>query len=437
MYMAPHHFQMQSQYFEDAIRFAASTLWFAPYGVSGVEFDAEALQNDTVKLLHARGWFPDGLSFNMPETDALPHSRAIADLFPPAQNAVTVLLGIPARKPRGLNCTIDDGELPGRPETRYAAELRVTADENTGCDERPIRVARKRLRLMLDTEPADDMVTLPLARILRDGGDRLVYDPEFVPPVLQIHASERLMLVARRLIEILEEKTAAIALRASNRSEFSAREIATFWLLHAVNSATATLRHLVSAKRGHPEELFIELSRLAGALCTFKLDSHPRALPVYDHGNLTSCFNALDRHIREHLEITVPTSCISVPLVPAGGYFHDGEVSDQRCLGRSRWILAVRASLGEADLMAKVPRLVKICSPPFVRELVKRALPGLALTHLPVPPPAISPDVEKQYFGISRIGPCWEHIAQTSRVGVYVPGEIPNPDVEILVALEK
>jgi type VI secretion system protein ImpJ len=44
--------------------------------------------------------------------------------------------------------------------------------------------------------------------------------------------------------------------------------------------------------------------------------------------------------------------------------------------------------------------------------------------------------VEKQYFGISRGGPCWEHIVQTKRVGVYIPGDIPNPEAEILVELE-
>jgi type VI secretion system protein ImpJ len=99
-------------------------------------------------------------------------------------------------------------------------------------------------------------------------------------------------------------------------------------------------------------------------------------------------------------------------------------------------VLAVRAAMGEADLMIKVPQLIKVCTPPFVRELVKRALPGLALVHLPVPPPAISARVETQYFGIGRSGPCWDHMVQTRKIGVYVPGEFPKPEVEILVVLD-
>jgi len=53
-----------------------------------------------------------------------------------------------------------------------------------------------------------------------------------------------------------------------------------------------------------------------------------------------------------------------------------------------------------------------------------------------VPPAAIAAKVDSQYFVITRSGPCWEHVMQTSRVGVYVPGELPSPEVELIVMLE-
>ena len=55
-----------------------------------------------------------------------------------------------------------------------------------------------------------------------------------------------------------------------------------------------------------------------GALCTFALDSHPRNIPLYNHQKLDECFDALDKHIRIHLETIAPTNCISVPLNPVG-----------------------------------------------------------------------------------------------------------------------
>ncbi len=188
-------------------------------------------------------------------------------------------------------------------------------DENTGADERPVSLGRKNLRLLVDTEPAGDLLTLPIARVVRDGSGHFAYDSNFVPPVLLVERQRALAFAWRSASSISWTKRAPpSAAGAGNRGEFSTREIANFWLLHAVNSALAPLRHLLIAKRGHPEELFTELSRLAGALCTFALDSHPRDLPLYDHRNLSESFEKLDRHIREHLETIVPTNCISIPL---------------------------------------------------------------------------------------------------------------------------
>ena len=48
MYLGPHHFQVQSRYFEDSIQFATSSLWFSAYGLAGVDLDANALENGTV-----------------------------------------------------------------------------------------------------------------------------------------------------------------------------------------------------------------------------------------------------------------------------------------------------------------------------------------------------------------------------------------------------
>ena len=79
MHLGPHHFQAQNRYFEDSIQFATSTLWFANYGLVGCELSAEALRNGSLSVSHARGIFPDGLVFEMPESDPLPEARQIAE----------------------------------------------------------------------------------------------------------------------------------------------------------------------------------------------------------------------------------------------------------------------------------------------------------------------------------------------------------------------
>jgi type VI secretion system protein ImpJ len=437
MYLAPHHFQVQSRYFEDSIQFAAAALCFEPYGFSGFGLDAEALRNGTLALLHARGIMPDGLPFQMPDCDALPEARPVADLFPPTRDKITVLLAIPEHKPGGANCAQSEEEN-GR--TRYRAETKAVPDETTGRDEKPVRLGRKNFSLLLDTEMQDGVLGLPIAVVLRDGTGHYIFDPDFIPPVTVVAASDRLMHLLKRLVEILDEKSASLsqggAAAARTWAEYSTRDIAQFWLLHTVNSALSTLRQTYAARSAHPEQLFVQMLRLGGALCTFAMESHPRDLPLYNHGDLAGCFGALDRHIRAHLEAVVPTNVISVPLRKFADYLYEGEISDQRCLDRARWIFSIRSSAGEVDVIAKTPQLVKICSRLFVPKLVERALPGMGLTHLPTAPAAISAHVDSHYFSVSRSGPCWEHIVQTRQVGIYVPGELPDPELELLIILE-
>ncbi|MCB1020450.1 MAG: type VI secretion system baseplate subunit TssK [Bryobacterales bacterium] len=440
MHLGPHHFQAQSRYFEDAVRFAAESLWFAPYGLLGWELDADALVNGTVSISYARGVFPDGLPFHMPEFDALPAPRDIRDAFPALSDRATLLLAAPPERPDGRNCALEDEEADR--SVRFIASTVVMPDENTGRDEKPVRLGRKNIRFLLDSElPAEDPpVTLPLARIVRDGAGGFSFDPEFTPPVLQIGASKAIMARLRRLIEILEEKCRSVArprdLGNPSASGFSAQGIANAWFLHCVNQGLAPLRHQCFTKNGHPEELYSELARLAGALCTFGLDSHPEKLPLYKHDDLTECLAELDHHIRAHLELIVPSNCIEIPLEKTARYFWHGKLADQRVLNRSRWILEIYSKIGEATLIESTPRLAKVCSREFLPRLVERALPGLKLSHLPIPPPAVSPKVEMQYFAIDKAGPCWEHLAQTREMGVYVPGEIPDPEVRVFVVLD-
>jgi type VI secretion system protein ImpJ len=435
MHLGPHQFQAQSRYFEDSIRFCVSMLWSHAVGFATYALDTEALKNGTVSLLHASGILPDGLAFNMPDSDPLPEPRNFAKLFPPTRYTLTVLLAITARRQDGRNCALEQEE--GNDGVRFIRQTTTIADETTGHDEKSVGLGRKNFRLVLDSELTEDTVRLPIARIMRSGSGDFIPDPEFIPPCIHVGASERLMDLTGRLIEIMEEKSSSLARSgAGDGFSFSTGDIASFWFRHTVNASLAPLKHHYLSKRGHPEELFLEMSRLAGGLCTFALDSHPRMLPAYDHNNPDVCFAAMDKQIRDHLELVIPTNCVQIEITKTADYLYAGAITDERCVGRATWLLGVRSDIGEVDLITKAPQLIKICSEKFVTELVRRALPGLSLRHVSSPPPAVAPRAETQYFLINRSGPFWENIVQTRRVGIYIPGDIPNPAIDLLAVLE-
>jgi type VI secretion system protein ImpJ len=444
MHLAQHHFQQQGRYFEDSLQFAVGHLFYQPYGVARCELDAEALRNGTVSLLHARGMMPDGLAFHFPDGDPPPAPRQIGDLFSPIQDSHLVLLTIPGYRAGGSNASTPgaDGKAGNGQAPRFIADPRPVRDETTGRDERVVSLGRKNFSLALDSEGVDGAVALPLARVRRDGAGHFVYDPEYVPPCVQIGASDRLVDLLRRLVELLDAKSDALAAgqQRGHRSaaEHAAQDVAGFWLSHAVRSSAAPLRHHLQSRRTHPEQLYVELSRLAGALCTFALDSHPRDLPPYDHDEPGACFSALERHIRRHLDVVLPTSYVDVPLRRVEAYMYAGAVTDKRCFGTARWFLGLSSSAGEAEVVRRVPTHVKVCSLEGAAKLVARSWTGLALTHVPSPPAGIAPRVDRQYFSISTgvEHGCWKHMLLSSDVGVYVPDALPNPEIELKIALD-
>lgn len=444
MHLSQHHFQAQSRYFEDAIHFAVSQLFPNAYGLAGIALDADALHNGTVSLLHARGLMPDGLAFNIPEGDPPPEPREIRDVFSPTQDSHLVYLALPAFRRDGANASGleaagGNGHAAARAGTlRFHHVAEPMVDETLGRDERPVGVGRKSFRLVLDSEREEGDVALPLARVRRSGAGHFVYDPDYVPPVLQIGASERLVGLLRRIVDMLDVKgeTLGARRRPDALGEFAANEVASFWLLHTIHASLAPLRHHLASRRTSPDALYTELARLGGALCTFSLQSHPRMLPAYDHDRLEETFGLLDRHIRDHLNVIIPDNCLRVPLTRASNVLHTAPVADPRMFGRARWILGVRGALAPSEVAGRVPQFVKVCAHKFVLRLVERALPGLALEVLGSPPPAVAPRGDTTYFALGRAGPCWDTIVQTQELGVYVPDAIPEAEVELLVVLE-
>lgn len=435
MHLAQHHFQAQARYFEDSLAFALSQLFGQTYGLVGYELDSEALRNCSASLIHARGIMPDGLGFHFPDADPLPEPRDIAQLFSPTQDSHLLLLAIPPYRMGRPNSHL--GEESGTTDARFVGRQSRVLDDTTGQDEKSVTVGRKNFRLVLDIEPVDEDVVLPLARIRRDGSGQFMYDPAYVPPCLQVGASPRILEILKRILDVLDAKSAALEAERQGEhksmADYAANEVANFWLAHAIHSGLAPLRHIWETRRASPEQLFTELSRLAGALCTFSLDTHPRDLPEYDHDQLGECFDRLDRHIRAGLEVIMPTARIVIAMERTRQFLFVGKVTDKRCFGPSEWILGLGVEGEPRKVAADVVKLVKVCSSKHIVRLVKEGIPGLPLQYLPTAPSAISPKIGSHYFRVSQTGPCWESTVKTGEIGVFVPEALTVGSMELFV----
>lgn len=432
VFLSPQHLQAQDRYFEDNLRLLSDSLGFRNWGFSSLQIDAPGLSEGRLTVSQASAVFPDGLMFDSPASDPPPGARTLDDCFAPGADACIFYLAVPQERAGGINVALHRGST----STRFYSELQMLRDENSSGVEKPVSLARKNVQILADGENLQGSVLLPLARVERTeaGGYRL--DPQYVPPLLNIRGNDLLTGILRGLIETLIARSGQLAgsRRQRNQSlaDFSASDIANFWLLYTINAHLPVARHLLETTHVHPEKLFLEMLSLAGSLTTFSSKIEPRDLPRYDHEQLGTCFSALDTAITELLETVVPSNFVALPLKPLRDSIYATSIDKDQYFENSRPYLAISSDLREADLISRTPALVKTCSATHIEQLIRQALPGLKLTHVPVPPRAIPVKLRHQYFSLEQNGPAWEAITRARNFAAYVPQEIPNPEMELI-----
>lgn len=434
-FLTPQHLQLQDKFLEDSLTFRIQTLNFCAWGFSQVVLDQEQLADGQLAISRASGIFPDGLPFEIPAPDQPPPSKALKEFFEPGMRDLDVWLALPDYKPKGLNVA-----GPGRTaDARFLAEVVTARDDNTGGAEKSVQIARKNLRLLAGNENREGYSALRLANIEKTetGGFRL--NPRFVPPLLDARASDYLSGMMNGLLEILSAKSTQLSgqRRQKNQSlaEFTVTDIAGFWLLYTVNSNIPVLHHWLQGQPCHPKELFAALTTLGASLTTFSSTVRPRDLPSYDHAELSQVFAALDEKLRLLLETVVPANVVSLPLRHVRNTIYATAIDQDRYFTNTRMYLAVAADTAEEAIIRSVPQLVKASSATQIEQLISSAVPGISLAHLSSPPGAIPVKVKYQYFSLDQSGPAWESVLHSRNFAAHVPGEIPNPQMELIVLL--
>ena len=444
----PQHLQVQDRYLEDTLGFHLSSLSFCPWGFLSLEMDEDALPAGEIRLTRAAGLFPDGLAFDIPAADAPPAPRSIASHWVKDQDHLTIYLAIPELRTGGRNVSSGVGDL----SARYAPEILSVSDENTGKAEKDILVARKNFRLLIEREAQEGSTVMPVARVLKSSSGESSYDPSFVPPVLDISASDHLLSMVRRLVQVLPARSAELGGsrkgQGKGRADFGRSDVTHFWLLYSVNSFLPTFRHLFEhvepryaggggtrLRRGHPIELYRAMTELTGTLMTFSPTRHPRELPVYDHGRLTACFDELNEILTELLQTAIPTNCVTLPMRAGERSTHTVSLDSDRQLSAIQAYLAVSVEMDQSLLIERASKWIKVASRDQIGDLMSQALPGIELRHVPVPPSALTVRAGSQYFRLETVGPRWSSVLQSRSLAAWVASDVPDPSLELVLLL--
>lgn len=427
LFLQPHHFQQHDRYLEHLVDAKSGFGLVEPWGLQRLRVDAELLGMGRFALTEVAGILPDGTPFDAPASDPLPQPLPLDD----TAAGQIVYLALPLQRPGAV---VSGG--PERAETglRYrAGELKVR-DSAAGADtEALLEIGRLDLRLLLERESRAGHACCGVARILECRPNReLVLDQDYIPPALEVQVSPRLADFLEEVAGLLHRQAEARAARVRGVGRGGVSDWADFLLLQVMNRAEPVMIHLTQVRGLHPEAVFRYLLGLTGELATFaSATKRPGEFPPYRHEDLDASFTPLMVRLREYLSREYLERAIAIPIQERQFGFRIALVADRSLLAGARFVLAAQANLDSQTLRNRLPAQFKIGPIERIQELVKLALPGIALKPLPTPPLEIPYHAGSDYFELDRGSEFWKQLAEGGGFGLHVGGEFPGLALEL------
>lgn len=440
LFLRPQHFQLQDAYHEQRLNHTIRATVPFSYGVQSLEFDETQLGTQLLALNKIEMIWQDGEIYSAPTRDLLPEPIQLDELN--LRGEMQIYLALPVLQPNKKNVSFEQQTQ----SCRYHSSLTETHDLFTDASSAEITLLKRRAELKLfeiSHEPIqhlDGYLYVPIGRIKRQSSGTFILDVKFIPPLLHIHACDTLLTALKRTLQIIKAKIKTI--QANNREnaqkliEFRSGDIVSFWLVNALNTAHATLNHLLQYPHIHPERLFFEMLRLTGSLLTFSTAYEIDHLPQYKHQNLQECFEQLDLILRDLLDTIISNRYISISLKETRPSYWLGSLDSEKITRDTRLYLAVSSSLMPThDLISYVPVRFKVGTTVDVEQRVMAALPAIPMQHLIQVPTAIPVRSGVNYFEIEPNSELYQRMVDSESICIYIPAGFQDISIELIAVI--
>ena len=427
LFLRPQHFQQQERHLETWIEGRAGALRPYAWGFTELEIERDLLAIGKLGLRRARGVFPDGTPFAMPDNEPLPAPLEIGTQL----RDQVIHLAVPLRKSGALQSTRSgNGAELTRYRTRDQEARDITTDSAMATE---LEVAALNTRLMAQSEPADDFARIPLAHVVECRADRqVVLDDRFIPTALKTSAAGRLTTFLLEMQGLLHQRAEALAARAVASGRGGASEIADFLMLQIINRYEPVVAHLASSPSLHPEELFRLTLEITGELSTLTATSRrPPQFPTYRHDALRATFDPVINALRASLSVVMEQNAIPIPLAHKKFGISVAGIADPSLFDTAAFVLAARADVPSEDLRRRFPAQVKIGSVEKIRDLVNLQLPGIGLQPMAVAPRQIPYHAGFAYFELDRASEQWRTLKGSGGIAIHQSGDFPNLAMEL------
>lgn len=428
LFLRPQHLQQHERYLERYTDLRASSLHPHAWGFSELELELDLLAIGRFGLRRARGVFPDGTPFSMPDDDPLP---PVLDIDPNCRDEI-IYLTLPLRTPSQPDSAWPDARSDRL--VRYGVREVEAIDASGSVDESVLlEVGALSSRLLPQSRPGEGLSRIPVACIVECRADnRVVLDDAFVPTTLACRAAARLQTFLVELLGLLHQRGEALAGRVALSDRGGAAEIADFLLLQAVNRWQPLIAHWAESSTPHPELLYRALVSMAGEFATFTAPGKRLgALPPYRHEAQQASFKPVIAALRGSLSAVLEQNAVAIPIQLRKHGVWVAIPGDPGLCDSAVFVLAARADQPSEELRRQLPMQAKVGPVEKIRDLVNLQLPGIGLAPMPVAPRQIPYHAGYLYFELDRQVPLWRELRTAGGIAFHFGNEYPGLDLQL------
>ena len=426
LFLRTQHFQQQDRFFEATVRGALQAGNLQTWGFRSLVLDTALLESGQVGIEKARGIFPDGTPFAIPETMDPPQPLALTA----EMTGGPVLSGIAAGGAGGVSST-----RPRRAERRALSRAdgrRCATRSSAGQMPRRSRSPGRSPCCLRRASRQAGYTTLPAAGIegLRADGS-VALDEVFLPPAL---ATAAVPWYARLLKEIVAGLDQIAEAHGKMVLGGPGRSIEDLLMLELANRARPRLVHMLAQEVYHPSDLFQELAGLAGSMATYGLSTRKlKDLPAYDHQAPGPAFAALADILRSlilSLRYVEPKSR-ALPVMRHSTNVWKVRIDNPKLLVASRIVVRVGSELSEDALRKIFVNQATVGSADEFEGLWKSRLPGIPLKPLHSQPREIPYDGDRLCLELDQKSEHWASLLDAPGFVIGVSGVLPSePQVD-------
>ncbi|MHC4269245.1 MAG: type VI secretion system baseplate subunit TssK [Planctomycetota bacterium] len=433
LFLQPHHFQLLDLSFRSLLTPYHDSLGPHYWGIGETEIQKASLGNGSFNPLKGNFLFPDGTHVVLSE-NALIEARSFDEAWVEGGKPLSVYIGLKKWNNAGENVTVlEKLESFSDVNTRYVtvADPEEVMDLHSGGPQGKVKRLYFVLKVFWETErnKLGDYILVPIAQLERVG-EEIVLSQRFIPPCLTISSSEPLLKIIKEIRDQVTARSHHLEEYKRHKgvqtAEFGSRDMAFLLALRSLNRYVPMLHHFTESQHVQPWIVYGTLRQLIGELSSFsekinvigEVLGGDSNLPGYDHRNLWNCFSsAQDLIIKLLDEITAGPDYV-IPMVYDGTYFAL-DLKPAVFEGRNRFYLVFKTEEDPETVIQSMATIAKLSTREHLPILIARALPGIEMQHLPVPPQELPKRANSIYFAINIHNDQWSMVTKDNNLALY------------------